>query len=128
MKIVYFDGYCNVCNRFIDFLIRRDHKRELKYAPLQGATARARLKKELTERVDTMAFEVDGRVSTESSAAIQCIGELGGVYRWMRVFLLVPKVLRDGAYRWIANHRYRYFGKRDSCRIPTAEERAQFLD
>ena len=69
MKIVYFDGYCNVCNRFVDFLIRHDRKRELKYAPLQGTTARARLKKELTEQVETMAFE-ESMSFTESQIAL----------------------------------------------------------
>ena len=128
MKIVYFDGYCNVCNRFIDFLIRHDSKRQLKFASLQGHTAETRLPRNLTEQVDTMAFEEDGKVEIESTAAIRCIAELGGAFSIMKIFLLVPRFLRDSVYRFTAAHRYLLFGKRDTCRLPNAEERAQFLD
>jgi predicted DCC family thiol-disulfide oxidoreductase YuxK len=126
--VVYFDGYCNVCNRFIDFLIRRDRRHILKFAPLQGTTARARLPAGLVNEVSTMVMQEDGAISVESAAAIKAIASLGGVYSWTRIFLLVPRFLRDGAYRWVANHRYQLFGRRSTCRLPTAEERAQFLE
>jgi predicted DCC family thiol-disulfide oxidoreductase YuxK len=139
--IVYFDGLCNVCNAFIDFLIRHDSKRVLKFAPLQGSTARARLPAGLVNDMSTMALEdarasagadaggaTGSRIDLESTAAIKTIASLGGVYSLMKIFLLVPKFLRDFVYRWIANHRYLFAGRRETCRMPTPEERAQFLD
>jgi predicted DCC family thiol-disulfide oxidoreductase YuxK len=128
MRIVYFDGECNVCNAFVDFLIRRDRRRILKYAPLQGETARAHLKPELASALSTMVLEDErGAIYLESSAAIRTIAALGGLYSFMWIFLIVPRFLRDGVYRWVANHRYLWWGKRDTCRVPSAEERAQFL-
>jgi len=126
-RIVYFDGVCNVCNAFIDFLIRRDHKRILKYSPLQGEAAKVRLPADLVSSLSTLVLEDEQGVSTQSTAAIKTIASLGGVYGLMSVFLIVPRFLRDWVYRWIADHRYLWFGKRDTCRLPTPEERAQFL-
>ncbi|MGZ3723206.1 MAG: thiol-disulfide oxidoreductase DCC family protein [Bdellovibrionales bacterium] len=140
-KIVYFDGYCNVCNAFIDFLIRHDSRRVLRFAPLQGSTARARLPAGLVSDLSTMALEdtstgagagrgagLESSIVVESTAAILTIASLGGVYSVIKIFLLVPRVLRDLVYRWVANHRYLFAGRTETCRVPTAEERAQFLD
>lgn len=127
MRVVYFDGHCNVCNAFIDFLIRHDKRRRLKYAPLQGETAKARLPAEMVTSLATMVLEEDNRISVESTAAIKTIAHLGGIYSLMSAFLLLPRFLRDWVYRWCAGHRYLWFGKRDTCRMPTAEEREQFL-
>jgi predicted DCC family thiol-disulfide oxidoreductase YuxK len=129
MTIVYFDGLCNVCNRFIDFLIRRDRRRVMKYAPLQGSTARSHLPAHLVTDLSTMAFEAgDGRIYTDSSAAIRAIAALGGVWTTMYACLVVPRFVRDGVYRWVANHRYLFAGRRETCRLPTPAEREQFLD
>lgn len=128
MKVVYFDGYCNVCNRFVDFLIRRDRKRVLKFASLQGQTAEKRLPPNYTSNVNTMVYECDGEIYEKSAAAIRSIAELGGVYKWIKVFLILPWPWRDFVYQFIADHRYMWFGKRDTCRIPTPFERAQLLD
>jgi len=128
MKVVYFDGYCNVCNTFVNFLISRDKKRTLKFASLQSHTAESRLARQFSENVDTMVFENEGTISLRSSGAIQAIASLGGIYLAAKVFLLVPRPLRDAFYDWFAGHRYLWFGKRETCRIATPEERAQFLD
>jgi predicted DCC family thiol-disulfide oxidoreductase YuxK len=128
MVIVYFDGLCNVCNAFVDFLIRRDSARVLRFAPLQGSTARARLPAEKVSELSTMAFQDGSAVYYKSSAAIRAIASLGGVWQLMRVFLIVPPFLRNFVYRWVANHRYLFAGRRDTCRMPTAMEREQFLD
>lgn len=127
-NIVYFDGYCGVCNRFIDFLIRHDRARALRYAPLQGATARARLPAELVNDLSTIVYEENGKLTTESTAAIRVIAKAGGFLRLMIVFLAVPRFLRDWAYRWVANHRYLFAGRRETCRLPAPQERSLFLD
>lgn len=127
-RIVYFDGYCGVCNRFIDFLIRHDPQARLKYAPLQGTTAHARLPANLITSLSTVVYENEGRLSVESTAALEVIAATGGWRTLARVFLLVPRFLRDAVYRWVANHRYLFAGRRETCRLPTPEERALFLD
>lgn len=128
MRIIYFDGHCNICNGFVDFLIRRDRQRRLFYAPLQGTTARQRLPQPLQCDLATMVLDDQGTLSTESSAALRSISHLGGVYSLFKIFLLIPRFLRDPVYRLIANHRYRIMGRRETCRLPSASERAQFLD
>ena len=128
MRVVYFDGLCNLCNGFVDFLIRRDHRRRLKYAPLQGAFAAAQLPVILRESLSTLVLQDDAQIYTESNAAIYTIAHLGGVYQLAKIFLLVPGFVRNAIYRWVANHRYHFAGRRETCRLPSAEERAQFLD
>lgn len=128
MKVVYFDGYCNVCNRFVDFLIRRDRRRVLKFASLQSATAEQRLPAGYSSQVSTMVFEDEGVITDQSTGAILAIAAVGGIFVFMKIFLLVPRFVRDGVYRWVANHRYLWFGRRETCRVATSEERAQFLN
>lgn len=128
MKVVYFDGYCNVCNTFVNFLIRRDKKRVLKFASLQSKTAQDRLPAGYSQDVDTMVFEDEGRITERSTGAIDSVAALGGIYSVVKVLKLVPRFARDGFYNWFARHRYLWFGKRESCRIASLEERAQFLD
>lgn len=128
MKIVYFDGYCNVCNRYVDFLIRRDHARKLKFASLQGVTAQKRLPAQYTSSVNTMVYQDGESVWDQSSAALRATAELGGCYLGLKLFLFFPQALRDLVYRAIAKRRYKLFGKREVCRMPTKEEQAQFLD
>lgn len=128
MKVVYFDGYCNVCNTFVNFLILRDKKRVLKFASLQSHTAEARLPRGFSEDVDTMVFEDEGRITVRSTGALNAVAALGGAWSFVKVFLLIPRFLRDWCYDWFAGHRYVWFGKRDTCRIASPEERAQFLD
>jgi len=128
VRVVYFDGYCNVCNTFVNFLILRDKKRVLKFASLQGKTAQERLASSYSQDVDTMVFEEDGKITDRSTGALNAIAALGGVYRLAKVFLVVPRAVRDGFYDWFAGHRYAWFGKRETCRIVLPEERAQFLD
>ena len=128
MPIVYFDGHCNLCNSAIDFLIRRDPRRVLKFAPLQGETAKQRLPEALVKDLGTVAFEDERGVVTESTAALRALGAIGGVYRLAPLLIIIPRFIRDRVYRFVARHRYRWFGRRDTCRLPTPAEKAQFLN
>lgn len=127
MKIAYFDGHCNLCNSLVDFLIRRDRRRRLKFAPLQGETARARLPRELVGDLGTMVYQDDARLAVRSTAVVYTLAALGGAWTVARVLLLIPAFLRDPLYLFVARHRYRWFGRRETCRLPSVEERAQFL-
>jgi predicted DCC family thiol-disulfide oxidoreductase YuxK len=123
--IVFFDGVCGLCNRFVDFLVQRDRERVLRYAPLQGRTAAAFAG--LPTELDTVAVAHEGRVLVRSDAALLVLRQLGGVWALVRVVSLVPRVLRDAMYDIIARNRYGWFGKHDACRLPTAEEAEWFL-
>ena len=125
--IIYFDGVCNLCNGFIDFLIQVDQRRRLRFAPLQGTTAQARG----IGRGDSIPSSIvvhDGSVSlTESDAVLQIFSCLGGVWTVFGLARVIPKRFRDGLYRAIARNRYGVFGRRDTCRVPTAAEQDVFL-
>ena len=124
--LVLFDGVCGLCNAFVDRLLRWDRKHVLRFAPLQGGTAKA-LSDLDPQRMDTVVF-VDGDQTYErSDAAIRIIIRLGGAWRLFGVLLIVPRPIRNLVYDWIARNRYGWFGKRETCRIPDPEERMYFL-
>lgn len=126
MRIVFFDGVCNLCNHAVDWLIRHDDKRILKYAPLQGETA-ARELQNADLQLNTMVYKRDSEIFYHSTAVLMIGNDLGGIWSLARIVLWIPAPIRDAVYSWVAKNRYRLFGKRDTCRIPTPEERALFL-
>ena len=128
MQVVYFDGVCNLCNGFVDFLIRRDQLHQLMFAPLQGQAAKQNLPENLYKDLNTVVFvDERGAIFLKSSAAIRCIATLGWPWSAIKLFLFIPSFLRDLAYQLVARSRYFIWGKRSACRLPTAEERNRFL-
>jgi predicted DCC family thiol-disulfide oxidoreductase YuxK len=125
-QIVYFDGVCGLCNRFVDYLITADRRGDLCFAPLQGETARRRLGRQAAV-LETVVVERAGKAFTRSTAALVALTALGRLHRVLAIFYLVPRPLRDAIYGWVARHRYSWFGKRDVCRLPSPAERARFL-
>jgi predicted DCC family thiol-disulfide oxidoreductase YuxK len=128
-QVAFFDGVCNLCNGAVNFLLDHDHRHRLRFAPLQGA-AFARLAREHPWLQGTDSFVLwDGaRPHARSSAILRSLVALGGAWRLAAVGLIVPRPLRDLAYDFLARRRYRWFGRRESCRMPTPELRARFLD
>jgi predicted DCC family thiol-disulfide oxidoreductase YuxK len=127
--VLFFDGVCGLCNRFVDLLLREDRGRVLRFAPLQGRTARERLPAALTAQVGTVVLLDGDGVHTRSDAILRALALLGGQPRalaWMG--WAVPRPVRDFFYEAIARQRYRWFGRRDACRLPTPQERERFLD
>ena len=124
--VVYFDGVCTLCNHAIDFLIRRDHREVMRFAPLQGETARAR-GLATTGDPDSIVVDDAGRLLERSDAALRLAAALGGAWRLTAVFRVVPRPLRDLGYRLVARYRYRLFGRRETCRLPTPSEKRRFL-
>lgn len=127
-QVVFFDGVCLLCNGFVDFLLRRDVERLFQFAPLQGERAKVLLPAELHSDVNTVVLWSQGQVFTRSDAVLTVLTQLGGAWGLMKVFWIVPRPLRDLAYRFVAGNRYRWFGRRETCRLPTAGERSRFLD
>ena len=126
--VIYFDGFCGLCNRFVDFVLARDVARQFRFAPLQGSTATLRFGPSGEVDPTTILLEEDGVVYERSTAALRIISRLGGIWRVASVLSLIPRPIRDAVYDWVARNRYAWFGKRDACRLPTPQERAAFLD
>ena len=128
--VVYFDGVCNLCNRAVDFIIRHDADARIRFASLQsshGQAVLARLGLSLDE-LKTIVFEQDGVLYVKSDAALKIAAVLDGPVSWFAWFLWIPRFLRDPLYMLISNNRYRWFGKKSSCRLPTADERKRFIE
>ena len=120
-----FDGVCNLCNGTVDFMLKRDKRAKFRFASLQGESA-ARLVPDAME-LDSVALWQDGRLYRKSTAGLRMYAGLGGIWRLALAFLLVPRPIRDAVYDFIARNRYRWFGKREACRLPTEAERGRFL-
>ncbi|MBT8306476.1 MAG: thiol-disulfide oxidoreductase DCC family protein [Maribacter sp.] len=130
-KIVLFDGVCNLCNRSIQFIIKRDKKDEFRFATLQGDLGRQLLQERNidTAKVDSIILIEPGvAYYTKSTAALKIGDSFGGLWKIANVLNLIPRQLRDIVYDWIARNRYRWYGKKDACMVPTPELRAKFLD
>lgn len=126
--ILFFDGVCGLCNRFVDFSLDHDPTGRVLFAPLQGTTAASLLPQEDTRNIDTVIFHEEGRLYRRSSAIVRLLSRIGGGWRVLSWLLwVVPKPLRDLGYRLVARYRYRIFGQKDTCRLPTAEEQDRFL-
>ena len=129
-KIIFFDGVCNLCNRSVNFLIKQDKLGVLKFASLQSDFAKSFLPQGLINSVnlDSMVFSDGVSFYTKSSAVLAICKSLGGGFHFFRIGYLLPIFIRDGLYRFIANNRYKWFGKTDQCRVPTADLKERFLD
>lgn len=128
--IVVFDGQCLLCNGWVQFLLRHDTAQRIRFASMQGAAGQ-QLLAQAGLRVDGLQtlLVVDGERSWQHTAAIfRVLHGLGGLWRLAWVGWLVPAPLRDAVYRWVARNRYRIWGRSDTCRIPSPETSARFLD
>ena len=127
--VAFFDGVCNLCNGTVNFLIDRDRRGRLRFAPLQGSTFAALAARHPELRgVDSFVLSEDDRVHVRSTAAVRILMALGGPWRLAAALLAVPRPLRDRLYDFVARRRYGWFGRTESCRMPTPELRARFLD
>ena len=127
--VILFDGVCNLCSGTVQFVLRRDKGGRFVFASLQSAAGR-----ELLEcctppgtALDTLVLVQDGRCLTRSDAALAVVRELRWPWSALGVFRIVPRFLRDRCYDWIAHHRYRWFGRRESCIVPSPDQRKRFL-
>lgn len=123
--IIFFDGFCGLCNSFVDFVLKKDREAIFKFAPLQGNTAKS-VGVSLDQYHSVVLF-TGGKKYIKSSAAIKIISDLGGGYATLKLLLIFPAFIRNAVYDFIAAKRYKWFGKRETCRIPKPEERLRFL-
>lgn len=126
--VVMFDGECNLCSSFIDFCIRRDPTARLRFAPRQSEAGQSLLREhELPPDLESMVLYENGRAYTRSTAALRTFRHLRMPWPLLSVLLIVPKFVREPCYRLVAWSRYRLFGHRKTCRVPSAAERERFL-
>jgi predicted DCC family thiol-disulfide oxidoreductase YuxK len=125
--VVLFDGVCNLCNGAVQFIVKRDPHGLFHFASLQSDAAR-RLAGPQATALDTFLLWEDGVIYARSTAALRVARRLRGIVRLASILLLVPRPIRDAVYSYIARRRYKWFGKRDVCMVPTPEQRSRFLD
>lgn len=127
--ILLFDGVCNLCNSIVQFTIKRDPKEKFKFASLQSESGQALLKKFglPTNDFDSFVFINGDKYFLKSSAGLHVLKELGGLWKLFYVFIIFPRPLRDFIYNIIAKTRYKIFGKRHTCMVPTPRLKQRFL-
>ncbi|MFK7951184.1 MAG: thiol-disulfide oxidoreductase DCC family protein [Saprospiraceae bacterium] len=128
--IILFDGVCNLCNGAVQFIIERDKKRLFRFASLQSDIGKQYQAKAglSTDSIDTILLVEDGQIYQKSSAALRIARKLDGLWSLLFIFIIVPPFIRNRVYDFIARNRYRWFGKQDSCWLPTPDLKVLFLD
>lgn len=127
--VILFDGVCNFCNGAVNFVIKRDKTAQIHFAPLQSEKGRlfARQYGFSDEELKTFIFIEDNKFYTKSTAALKVCRYLGALWPLCYGFIIVPKFIRNAVYDLLAKNRYKWFGKKDTCMIPTPEVRARFI-
>ena len=127
---ILFDGVCNLCNGTVHFIIMRDKKKLIRYAALQSDTGLQLLQQSgLTWKdMQSFVFIESKKVYTRSTAALKVCRYLKAGWPLCYGFIIVPRFIRDGIYNLIARNRYKWFGKREQCMVPSQEIKSRFLD
>ena len=126
--IIFFDGICSMCNAFVNLVLRLDHHGTFLFAPLQGSSARELLPPLSEDPHGWSIIYLDEQgIHNQSDAVLEVYRQLGGAWWLLSCARYIPRSIRNPVYRIIAGNRYRWFGRRERCRIPSAEERQRFL-
>lgn len=128
--IIFFDGVCNLCNGAVQFVIKRDRHDAFKFASLQSDFAKETLSGSALKVAhgDSLVLLENGKLYEQSNAVLRIAKKLPGLWPLLYVFIIVPPFLRNAIYRWVARHRYQWFGKQNQCWVPTTELKSRFLD
>ena len=128
--LILYDGVCNLCNRWVQFVLKHDRRRRFYFAPFQGATAKNILSEKFQEQnvPDTVILIDNNKVYTRSEAALRIFKLLGKGWNLIYGLMIFPRFVRDGVYILVANRRYKWFGKSDSCILPAPEWKDRFLE
>lgn len=129
-QIILFDGICNLCNGAVQFIVKRDTKDLYRFAAIQSPIGQQLIKERTIDqsKIDSIILiEPTVAYYIKSDAALKIGRSFGGGYKLLSIFSWIPRVLRDGVYDLIAKNRYRWFGKKEACMIPTPEIQSKFL-
>jgi len=129
MPILLFDGHCNLCNAWVNFIVKRDSSSTIRFASLQSLAGKRLLEehKISSNYIDSLVFFEEDKVSVSSTAALRILSYLDGWERHLIYLTFLPRPLRDLVYRFVAKNRYRWFGRREQCMVPTVELNKRFL-
>jgi len=129
MPILLFDGHCNLCNGWVLFIVKRDSSSTIRFASLQSGSGRKLLEEHKIDEnyIDSLVLFEEERFSVSSNAALRTLSYFDGWERHLIFLSVVPRSLRDLVYRFIAKNRYKWFGRREQCMVPTAELSKRFL-
>lgn len=127
--IILFDGVCNLCNSSVQFVIRHDPTAQFKFASLQSKTGQALLAKHHLPNADFDSFVLieNDKAYTQSTAALKVARQLNGPIKLLYGFIIIPSFLRNAVYTFVAANRYKWFGKKDSCMLPSPQLKDRFL-
>lgn len=129
--LYFFDGYCVLCSRFVAFCLKRDTEGRLKFASAQSTTGRRVLEALALpdDTLDRTILLLDGdKLYIRSTAVLRALRHVQGPMRWLYALILVPAFVRDPIYDVVARNRFRWFGRRDSCLLPSPQTRSRFID
>ena len=128
--VILFDGVCNFCNAMVNFIIRQDKNNVFLFSALQSTSGNKLLERYKIDWNASDSFVVieNDKAYQKSNAALKLYNKLPWYWKWTQVFWIVPKFMRDWVYNVIAKNRYKWFGKKEQCMIPTKEVRAKFLE
>lgn len=127
-SIVLFDGECNVCNASVQFILKRDAKGYFQFASLQSEMGQSLLKQYgVSPTLNSLVLIDQRKAYTQSTAALKIAKNLNGLWKLCYMAILIPAKLRNQAYNVLANNRYKWFGKKEACLLPTQEQRRRFL-
>lgn len=125
-QLILFDGVCNFCNSTVNFIIKKDRKDQFRFASLQSELGQTFLNK-LPTNTDSILYVRNNQVLTKSTAALYIAQDLGYPYKLLTLFKWIPTTWRDNCYDYIAKNRYRWFGKKEQCEIPSEQNRKKFI-
>jgi len=127
--VILFDGVCNLCTGSVQFILKRDKEKKFMFASLQSNHGQKLLQQFNlpTNTFNSFILYQDDKVFTRSTAALKMFQQLKG-WRWVKVLWIFPKFIRDAVYNLISKNRYKWFGKKNECWVPTPELKARFLD
>lgn len=127
--VLLFDGVCNLCNASVQWILKRDHKAQFRFAALQSEFGQQILQKHglKQEHFDTVVLSVGDQIFLRSDAPLEIVRRLGGFWKLFYLFKVLPRPLRDALYNFVARNRYRWFGQTAECMLPRPEWKGRFL-
>jgi predicted DCC family thiol-disulfide oxidoreductase YuxK len=128
-RILFFDGVCNLCNGTVQWILQHDKHQQIQFAPLQSDAAKHKLAPLGidTDKLESMVFLENGVAYSRSSGVLRLARALGAPYSWAYIFMVLPAAVRDFFYKILAKNRYKWFGQRESCMMPTPDLKRRFL-
>lgn len=130
MKVILFDGVCNLCNSSVNWVIDHDKQQQFKFSALQSTFGKKKVADaRLTENyLNTIVYIDEQATYTKADAVLRILKQIGGIYSLAVIFFVIPSLFRNYLYDIVAANRYKWFGKQDSCRVSTPELKARFIE